>query len=355
LNRALLIAAAALTAAHGSLILAVGQPLFRLLAVLVADAAALAYLAYAARRSAASSAAPAVPGPAPIPAPAAPVPAAAPAAPAASREEIARWRGQDEYLCSCVGFLDSLLDEHVRLRQVKLLMGELRSSLTGLDQLNANIQQNAVQVCGVAKNLAGSAEQGFTLSRSVQANVVSLAENITASLRETENLLEESKKISEILTIMSDIATTTNVLSINASIVAARAGVRGREFDVVAKEVRKLSVGTEESLTNISLLIKDIQNKIQGVTTKLESVNSGITREKDSMLTVAGALQGVTLAVEIIDSVTGLSGETAQNGQRGIADTLQLIDRAIASFTLDISEDQIRQLQTDVARLTCRG
>lgn len=271
------------------------------------------------------------------------------------REDLLRTQGladkQQTLLHSCATFFDELLIQNTKLAESKEMMVGLRTSLTTLNQHNENIQQNAVQVSAVAGNLVGTTEQGFNMSRNVQENVMKLAENIAGALAETNSLMEESKKISDILTIMSEIAVMTKVLSINASIVAARAGIKGKEFDVVAKEVRKLSVSTEDSLSNISALITDIQNKVLGVSTKLQSVSSGIMNDKEAMLSVAGTLQGVTLAVEIIRSITDVSGEKATEGQQGVTDTLTLVDKAMQQFTIENTEETIHTLQAKISDL----
>jgi methyl-accepting chemotaxis protein len=248
-----------------------------------------------------------------------------------------------------------MLAQNRHLEQAKTTMEELRKALTSLTQYNENIQQNAMQVTAVAGNLVSTTDQGFNLSRNVQANVATLSDNIASALAETNSLMEESKKISDILTIMSEIAVMTKVLSINASIVAARAGEKGKEFDVVAKEVRKLSVGTEDSLSNISLLITDIQNKVIGVSDKLKTVSSGILNDKESMLSVAGTLQGVSLAVEIIRSITDVSGEKASESQQGLTKTLTLIDEVIDECTLKNAEASIHSQQSEIAGLLNRN
>jgi len=280
-----------------------------------------------------------------------PEPVAEPVPDPAAMLDRERLREQDGFFESCPAFLDELLAENNRLHQARLAMDGLRSSIESLNQLNDNIRQNADQVCAVADHLSGSAEKGFTLSQNVQSNVVVLAENISSSLHETNSLLEESKKISDILTIMTNIAATTNVLSINASIVAARAGIKGKEFEVVAKEVRKLSVSTEESLNSISVLIRTIQEKILSVSDKLATVNFGMLKEKDSMLSVAGALQGITLAIEVIRSVTSGSGEKAADSRRGLAQTLTLIDETSKEIRSDISDSALRSLKEEVSIL----
>lgn len=259
---------------------------------------------------------------------------------------------RDSLLRECRALCETLLETDERAPVALDSLLELKTAIAELGETNKVIRENARQVYGIADNLAGSAEQGFDLSRKVQSNVVALADELGSSLAETDRLLEESKRISDILTIMSDIATTTNVLSINASIVAARAGLKGKEFDVVAKEVRKLSVSTEQSLADIATLVKDIQSKILNVSNMLKNVSSGILNEKDAMLSVAGALQGVTLAVEVIRSASDASGTKAEESLRGFERTMRNIDAATEACRTAAPRGRIEELVERIRKRT---
>ncbi len=68
---------------------------------------------------------------------------------------------------------------------------------------------------------------------------------------------------------MSEIASQTNLLALNASIEAARAGEHGRGFAVVAEEVRKLADESDHSARNISQLLRNMQEEVQQVATKM--------------------------------------------------------------------------------------
>lgn len=230
-------------------------------------------------------------------------------------------------------------------------MENIRVNIEGVITAFDSMKQNADQVTGVANLLSDSAEKGFELSQNVQTEVSSLAESVASSIAETRGLLEESEKISEILTIMSSIAATTNVLSINASIVAARAGIKGKEFEVVAREIRKLSVVTDDSLNNIATLIKNIQRKIVSVSDKLSSVSGVMMSEKDAMLSVAGSLQGITLSIQVIQSASGVTGEKAIECGKDVSDTLSQIDNAIDAIRLVNSETKIRAMQEQLSAL----
>lgn len=251
-------------------------------------------------------------------------------------------------LVSCQKICSHILDQYDEDTERIAIISQLQDELNHLGSLSKQILDNAQQIYGISENLAGSAENGFTLSQQVQSRVATLADIIKTSFEDTNRLQNQSEKINEILSIMSEISSTTNVLSINASIVAARYGAKGREFDVVAREIRKLSEGTEKSLKDITTLVNDIKNSISSVSVKLQKVNQEILIQNESILSVAGALQGVTLAVEVIRSVTTVSRETAE-AEIGTFKTIEDALSKLASCTsAPIPKEQVEALYKDI-------
>ncbi|WP_246203909.1 methyl-accepting chemotaxis protein [Pallidibacillus pasinlerensis] len=105
--------------------------------------------------------------------------------------------------------------------------------------------------------------------------------NINDAINDISNdvnvLLDISKRMQEIINIVTGIADQTNLLSLNAAIEAARAGEYGKGFAVVAGEVRKLSEETKKSVTNVSTLISDTSSQVQKLTDSLEKIRKAVT------------------------------------------------------------------------------
>lgn len=174
------------------------------------------------------------------------------------------------------------------------------------------IFDNVIRAFEISDNLANTAKEAFELSDNVQKGVKVVTDSLNESLAFAEQLFAQSRKIAKIVTIMSDISEKIHVLSINASIVSARAGMSGKGFEVVAKEIRNLAKETENSLTEIENVIAEVQTTIQNVVEKVELAHRETEAEKSALLAVAGSLQGVILAVEIIRAVSSVARERGE-------------------------------------------
>ena len=196
--------------------------------------------------------------------------------------------------------------------QMLKLLPELTAMADGLSQ-------NIGKAAEISQNISGTAKDAFDLAERVQDGVATIGKILESSKRDTEQLQQRSKEISTILSIMTDISGKIHVLSINASIVSVRAGEHGLGFAVVAKEIRKLAEETERSLSEIAGLVEDIQGRIGQVTKDAESAQSETTKESEALLKVADALRGVMLAIEVINTVSTMSVDMAQNQKNRIA------------------------------------
>ena len=133
---------------------------------------------------------------------------------------------------------------------------EYRSAMAGMSKTMARIGESAESVGGLIDNLSnGLGGQGDMTKELLGRNA-----EITPKL---ERLTESTKKIEQVMNMITEISAQINLLALNAAIEAARAGEAGRGFAVVAGEVRKLSENTRERLEAsdeaISELLRDVQ------------------------------------------------------------------------------------------------
>jgi methyl-accepting chemotaxis protein len=171
-----------------------------------------------------------------------------------------------------------------------------------------DIEHNAYAVEHVIQTTASVVEKG---GGAISMAIDSIA-NINAKVQETaesiKNLGDFSEKISQIVISITDIATQTNLLSLNAAIEAAHAGEQGRGFSIVAEEVRKLAEKAQESAGGISNIIEEIQRQIHIAIAQMDKSSSEVENGKRIIFEVgesfADIRQQINNVNEAVASIT---------------------------------------------------
>ena len=132
------------------------------------------------------------------------------------------------------------------------------SQASSLEETAASMNQMASAIKESAENVATST----SMVSEAKEHLSKAGEIVEDSVSKMDDVYEASNKIMDITKLIENIAFQTNILALNASVEAARAGDQGRGFAVVASEVRNLAQNTQESVKNITSLITDSNEKI---------------------------------------------------------------------------------------------
>jgi methyl-accepting chemotaxis protein len=121
-----------------------------------------------------------------------------------------------------------------------------------------------------------------------------IVEEVNYSAKIISQLEERSKDIEKILSVIKEVTEKTNLLSLNAAILAAQAGEYGKGFSVVADEIRSLSDKTSSSARDIASIVKSIQTEIHGA---VDAISHGVTKveEGKDLILKSGEAMGETL------------------------------------------------------------
>jgi PAS domain S-box-containing protein len=155
----------------------------------------------------------------------------------------------------------------------------ITQTTTTVDELNSIAEQSVAQSAEMAEaaqrtvevSHAGQAMVQETIAGmdQIRARVEGIAENILA-------LSEQTQQIGEIIATVSDIATQSNMLALNASVEAARAGEQGKGFAVVAMEVRSLAEQSRDATAQVSSILSDIQKATNAAVMATEEGTKGV-------------------------------------------------------------------------------
>jgi methyl-accepting chemotaxis protein len=201
------------------------------------------------------------------------------------------------------------LDAHIQ-RQAECVS----QSSSSVEEMLANIQgvaQMLVSNSGSVDSLAQASETGRSGLQEVSGDIKEIA-------RESEGLLE-------INAVMQNIASQTNLLSMNAAIEAAHAGEAGKGFAVVADEIRKLAESSSKQSKMVSGVLKRIKDSIgkiakstEGVLLKFEAIREGVREVSEQEGNVRAAMEEQDAGSKsILESISRLN-EITKEVRRGV-------------------------------------
>ena len=150
---------------------------------------------------------------------------------------------------------------------------EIRGTFNSVEQMTDSIQTvatNANQASIIAKEAYVVAQEGTDAMAQTVDSILSLRTTVGESAKKMKRLGESSQKISQVVTLIEEIALKTNLLAINASVEASRAGEQGRGFTVVAEQVGALAEQSAVATREIAQIVSAIQSETQDVAQVME-------------------------------------------------------------------------------------
>ena len=247
--------------------------------------------------------------------------------------------------------------------------GELATSTT---RLVASVEQSSVQsgvVASAAEEVsqnvqtvaAGAEQMGASIREIAQnsneaAKVANKATDRAAATNETvQKLGTSSQEIGDVIKVITSIAEQTNLLALNATIEAARAGEAGKGFAVVASEVKELAQETAKATEDIARRVEAIQGDTASAVDAIGEIADIIGQINDYQLTIASAVEeqtatttemsrgvqeSATGASEIAGTITGIASGAQENAR-----TVEHMSTAVGELTR-VSEE----LRTQISR-----
>ena len=220
------------------------------------------------------------------------------------------------------------------LERVQIIANSTEAVEASAQQVEAAVQR-ANQVV-----LAGDAAMNRTVDE-----MQNIRETVAETNKRLKRLSESSQKISKVVSLISNFTTQTQLLALNASIEATRAGEYGRGFVVVADEVRSLARQSANAATEIEQLVQEIQANTAEVSTAMETgiqqVASGTTVVSEARQNLNAIVAATDQISQLVASITGATQEQTQQFK-----SMKLTVAEVAEIAQKTSTDSVEISQS---------
>ncbi|MGC1307433.1 MAG: GAF domain-containing protein, partial [Phormidesmis sp.] len=193
----------------------------------------------------------------------------------------------------------------------------------------AAVAQDAQQVEAATQQANQIVQRGDRAMNLTVDGIMAIRSTVAETNQRIKRLSESSQKVSKIVSLISHFTTQTQLLALNASIEATRAGQYGRGFAVVADEVRSLARQSAEAATEIEQFVQEIQMGTAEVSTAMET---GIQQVAEGTDRVTDARQNLTAIVEATSQISQLIADITQTTHKQ-ADEFKAVTQTISEAT----------------------
>ncbi|MTV47366.1 hypothetical protein GJ688_00035 [Heliobacillus mobilis] len=154
-----------------------------------------------------------------------------------------------------------------------------------------------------AHAIAATSEQISATTEELAGTATELANNLVNLTKNGERILDQVKKTDDILHFVSDVASNSNLLGLNAAIEAARAGEHGRGFAVVAEEIRKMADNSGKAVKDINQILIQIQRDVKEMVQVLSETSGIGERQAAATEEISASMEQLVVAADQIEKI----------------------------------------------------
>ncbi len=181
-----------------------------------------------------------------------------------------------------------------------------------------------------------AAEEGNKAMGETIKNTDLMLQGSKESVQRIESLSKSSEQIQEIVEVIRDIATQTNILAINAAIEAVRAGKLGKGFAVVAEEVKTLSADSKAQAKKISTLVQSVLKETQETSTTIKTMAENVEQGRRSIELTSKAFTDINRSIETTSTTAKGISVAASDQKKSIDSISESLDK-ISGIAADTS------------------
>lgn len=160
------------------------------------------------------------------------------------------------------------------------------------------------QVLALAETVASALEQMSSAIQNVSDGVQDVVNSNSEILDEVKVASESTKGTDDILKFVQGVSSQTNLLGLNAAIEASRVGDAGRGFSVIAKEIRKLSNSSSESVKQIDGVLRKIESSVTNISTKINESSIFFETQAAAFEEISASIQELSASAQELKNLS---------------------------------------------------
>jgi methyl-accepting chemotaxis protein WspA len=242
------------------------------------------------------------------------------------------------------------------VKQILITAGEISSTAKDFAKTMDQVSKSAEQT----SHLAASGKEGLNQMETIMHQMVSASKNIASKLAV---LNEKANAITSVITTITKVADQTNLLSLNASIEAEKAGEHGKSFAVIAREIRRLADQTANATLDIEKMISEMMSAVSegvmGVDKFIEEIRTGVSQVSivsEQLSQIIERVQHQTASYERVNKGVqqqSLGAEQINDSIMQLSDAAQETTKSIRQFHNAIEQLNVatKGMQVSVSRI----
>lgn len=219
-------------------------------------------------------------------------------------------------------------------------IGDVSSTVKSMAELSDDVANKVTESANASQRVNSMVQRGATTATSAMEKMETIFKGIENTESAAIRLKDKLNDIPKILDVITHISRQTDLLALNATIEASKAGEHGRGFALVAEEVRRFADNTNNSVQDVSLIVKELRIEVERVVYSASEGTSNLKGGRDDLRKIREILVDITNytsdVAEKATMILGLTHRQKEKAEKSV-DIIEEVAR-IARENLDSTE-----------------
>lgn len=196
-------------------------------------------------------------------------------------------------------------------------IGDVSSTVKSMAELADDVANKVTESANASQKVNSMVQRGATTATSAMEKMETIFKGIENTESAAIRLKDKLNDIPKILDVITHISRQTDLLALNATIEASKAGEHGRGFAMVAEEVRRFADNTNNSVQDVSLIVKELRMEVERVVSSASEGTSNLKGGRDDLRKIREILVDITnYTSDVAEKATLILGLTHRQKEK---------------------------------------